>query len=170
MAINKQPVSTVEWVNRSTLKANDYNPNHVAPPELELLKVSILRDGWTQPIVTLADGQTIVDGFHRWTVSGDAEVAKITNGKVPIVKMNHQASSSERMAATIRHNRARGVHGIKPMAEIVRAMLEEDLPVERICAELGMEAEEVMRLADQIGMVALGANGFGNGWEPGKRA
>src|SRR5690349_13809193 len=82
--LSKQPVSSVTWRNRDELKSNDYNPNRVAPPELELLIISILEDGWTQPIVTLSDG-TIVDGFHRWTVSADPRLLKIFGGMVPTV-------------------------------------------------------------------------------------
>src|SRR5258708_4407167 len=81
--IISQPIGHVHWVKRSLLRANDYNPNHVAPPELALLKVSIMEDGWTQPIVIRKDYE-IVDGFHRWTVSGDPEVSALTDGMVPV--------------------------------------------------------------------------------------
>ena len=102
--INEQPVNAVKWVDRNSLNANDYNPNFVAPPELELLKTSIIEDGWTQPIVILSDN-TIVDGFHRWTISGDPEVGNLTDGKVPVVVVDFD--KDHRMMSTIRHNRSK---------------------------------------------------------------
>jgi ParB-like chromosome segregation protein Spo0J len=106
------------------LSPNNYNPNAIAPPELELLKLSIIEDGWTMPIVTLPeqDGRfVIVDGFHRWKISADPKVYALTDGLVPTVQVGldpiHQQMS------TIRHNRARGTHGVLKMAQIVRSML-----------------------------------------------
>lgn len=161
------PVSTVTWVERDRLRANGYNPNHVAPAELRLLKLSILADGWTQPIVARRDGE-IVDGFHRWTVAADPEVAAATGGLVPVAWLADDTTIADQMAATIRHNRARGEHGVAPMATIVRALIErESWSPERIEAALGMEDEEVMRLADRSGMpIRGGSNSFGNGWVP----
>lgn len=161
-----QPVSRVRWVPRASLVPNDYNPNHVPPLELKLLKRSILLQGWTQPIVVLADGVTIVDGFHRWTVAGDKQVAALTGGLVPIVVID--ADPTQRVAATIRHNRARGEHGITPMSSIVSGLLASGLAIEEVMAELGMQREEVLRLADQRGRPeAIGGDrAFGAAWEP----
>ena len=105
--LEKQPVSTVRWIHRDELQPNDYNPNKVMPPELELLVLSIIEDGWTQPIVCLSD-LTIVDGFHRYTVSADPRIIAQTNGYVPVVIIT--ADPIHRKMSTIRHNRARGQH------------------------------------------------------------
>ena len=116
-----QPIDAVEWVARDTLTSNGYNPNHVARPELKLLKLSIMADGWTQPIVAREDGQ-IVDGFHRWTISADPEISALTNGLVPVVRLRPALEMADQMASTIRHNRARGQHGVIPMADIVTSL------------------------------------------------
>ncbi|MEY4952037.1 MAG: Faecalibacterium phage Taranis [Pseudomonadota bacterium] len=162
--IENQPVGRVQWVDRATLKPNHYNPNHVAPPELELLITSIIEDGWTQPIVALEDG-TIVDGFHRYTVSADPRLQAMTGGLVPVVRVD--LDPTHRMMSTIRHNRARGEHGVLPMANIVRSMYEDGVPQEEIQKRLGMEDEEVERLLDRSGMTVRGsAEGFGRAWVP----
>jgi ParB-like chromosome segregation protein Spo0J len=162
-----EPVSRVEWVHRSKLTANDYNPNRVAPPELELLILSILEDHWTQPIVVLPDG-TIVDGFHRWEVSADPRLEARYHGMVPIVRI--ALDPVHRKLSTIRHNRARGTHAILPMADIVRDILQEGVSHEELCRRLGMESEEVVRLATRLGMPELGqAKGFTPAWKPGPR-
>lgn len=149
--MENQPVNKVEWIHRDRLKPNGYNPNHVAPPEMELLAISIIEDGWTQPIVINADME-IVDGFHRWTVSGTIAVYKLTGGKVPVVRLAKKSESSQKMS-TIRHNRARGTHAVLDMAKIVQSMIEVDkLPMEEICARLKMETEEVVRLAVRVGI------------------
>lgn len=159
-----QPVANVVWVQHEELKANVYNPNHVAKHELALLKLSILRDGWTQPIVARRDGE-IVDGFHRWLVSADPKIAEMTKGLIPVCYLREGLSLVDQMAATVRHNRARGVHGIKPMAELTKALLDEGVNPQ---VELGMEKEEVERLRDVRGMPSkAGPGGFGNGWKPG---
>lgn len=165
--IERQPVAAVEWVRREALHANDYNPNHVAPTERRLLKRSILATGWTQPIVARRCGE-IVDGFHRWSLAGDPAIAELTGGLVPVVYLPDDTPEPDQIAATIRHNRARGEHGVQPMAAIVRRLLDAgDWDVTRIETELGMEDEEVMRLADRSGMPArTGQSAFGNGWVP----
>lgn len=137
-------------MHRDELKPNHYNPNAVAPPELELLAISIQEDGWTQPIV-MNPNRTIVDGFHRWTVSGQLEVYRLTGGMVPVVEISPQDLSSQ-MMATVRHNRARGIHGVLKMAEIVERMLHDGLQVSEICRRLQMEPEEVFRLAYRKGI------------------
>lgn len=167
-----QPVDGVRWVSRDTLVANDYNPNHVAPVEMALLRLSILEDGWTQPIVVREIGKDryeIVDGFHRWTISGDPDVAGMTDGEVPVVLLRRASRDHQRMS-TIRHNRARGTHAVVKMADIVRTLHDDDgLSFEEIERRLGMEAEEVERLYDNADMRARGgAEDFGRGWEPGE--
>lgn len=162
--IEQQPVNAVQWVDRAILKPNDYNPNHVAPPELDLLVTSIVEDGWTQPIVVLPD-YTIVDGFHRYTVSGRPELMEMTGGLVPVVMVDFD--KTHRMMSTIRHNRARGEHGVLHMANIVRTMYEEGVPEAEIQKRLGMEDEEVERLLDRSGMtIRASADGFGKAWVP----
>lgn len=138
------------WVDRDSLRPNDYNPNAVAPPELRLLKISIIEDGWTQPIVCNPDN-TIVDGFHRWTVSGSKEIRSLTGGKVPVVYVSPKDAASQKMS-TIRHNRARGTHAVLKMADIVESMIQEKLSMEEICERLQMEKEEVVRLANRKGI------------------
>jgi len=163
-----QPVSSVVWLPRNYLHANDYNPNHVAPPEITLLKRSLLADGWTQPIVVRRDAE-IVDGFHRWGVADDEQVAAMTEGYVPVVYLRKDAPLEHQMASTIRHNRARGVHGVRPMAAIVRELIDVlGMTPERMVKELGMEREEVDRLYSVAGMPKrTGAAEFTHGWTPG---
>lgn len=148
--IKDQPLNQITWVDRNTLKPNNYNPNKVAPPELQLLKISILEDGWTQPIVINPD-MTIVDGFHRWTVSGHKEIYQLTDGKVPVV-MVHPKDKSQQQMATIRHNRARGTHGVLEMSNIVVDMVKQGLSGEEIMKRLMMEKEEVVRLLFRAGI------------------
>lgn len=147
---DNQPVNHVVWVHRDNLKPNAYNPNAVAPPEMKLLKISILEDGWTQPIVATRRGE-IVDGFHRWTVSKDVDVYALTGGYVPVVFIEPRDKSSKQMA-TIRHNRARGTHAVLKMADIVEDMIRSGLCMEEICSRLQMEDEEVIRLANRKGI------------------
>jgi ParB-like chromosome segregation protein Spo0J len=167
-----QPLSKVEWVHRDEIAPNDYNPNKQAPPEHKLLKVSILQDGWTQPIVVFDDGSgnkpVIVDGEHRWRTSSDLEVARLTNGLVPIVRIFK--SREDRIMSTIRHNRARGEHAVVSMADLVKELLESSRTVDEICVLLGMEDEEVLRLAEKAGLpnvVAREHQSFNKGWVPG---
>jgi len=170
LSVKDQPVSRVRWLPREKLAGNAYNPNHVASPELELLVVSLLEDGWTQPIVVLpeADGQhVIVDGFHRWTVSADPRVSALTGGMVPVVET--RLDPLHRMMSTIRHNRARGTHAVLRMAEIVRRMVADGVPEREIQKRLGMEREEVTRLINRAGMPAqAGGGSFNRAWIPGK--
>ena len=165
--IENQPINQVQWIERDKLKANDYNPNRVAPTELELLKTSIKLSGWTQPIVIRED-YTIVDGFHRWTVSGDDEIKSLTDGQVPVVIVAEKMDKAEQICATIVHNRARGNHGIIPMTNIVRQLREQyKYSDEQIQELLGMEQEEIDRLYDYRPMTEKGSQEeFSKGWVP----
>ena len=167
MGIDKQPISGMQWVHRDTLKPNDYNPNRVAPVELELLKTSILLSGWTQPIVARTSGE-IVDGFHRWTVAGTEEIFSLTDGFVPVVFLSEEVDEAEQMAATIVHNRARGNHMILSMTSIVRKMRDDHgYSDEKIIKMLGMEKEEIERLYDFAPMTEKGSQEeFSKGWVP----
>lgn len=150
MSKENQPLNNIVWRHRDTLNPNDYNPNKVAPPELKLLKVSILEDGWTQPIVVHED-LTIVDGFHRWTVSGHKEIYSLTDGMVPTVMIKSKSLSGRQMA-TIRHNRARGTHGVLEMSDIIVQMVNDGVTGEEIMQRLMMEKEEVVRLLYRAGI------------------
>lgn len=160
-----QPLDKIEWVPRDDLTANDYNPNHVAPPELDLLALSILADGWTQPIVARPDG-VIVDGFHRWTVAGRPKVAALTGGLVPVVRI--EGDPVHLRASTVRHNRARGQHAVAKMADLVAQMVELGADPDEVRDAMGMDPEEVKRLLDRGDMIRRGAKAeLGRGWIPG---
>lgn len=170
---DQQPLSQVRWLKTTELHANDYNPNHVAPTELALLKTSILASGWTQPIVARPDGE-IVDGFHRWTVaSTDPKVAALTDGLVPVVTLPDSTDRAEQMAATIRHNRARGSHHVLRMADITATLVSEyGLNPKDLETALGMEDEEVERLLDRGKVTKRHAREDGTlrkSWVPGDR-
>lgn len=168
--IDAQPISNVRWVPRRWLQTNDYNPNYVPKPEMELLKRSIMEDGWTQPIVVFEvapEQLVVVDGEHRWRTSELDDVAAMTNGLVPVVTLTGERA--DLMIATVRHNRARGEHGILPMAKIVGELLQ-SIPAEEIEGRLQMEDEEVNRLAEKDGLptvVSREHREFGKGWVPG---
>ena len=174
-AIGRAPVSRVTWVHRDRISANTYNPNRVAPPELELLILSILEDGFTQPLVVRTAGKdesgdyVVVDGFHRWLVAAEPRLVARYGGFVPVALI--EADPVHRMMSTIRHNRARGTHAVLPMADIVRTILEAGVTADETGRRLGMEPEEIDRLTDRSGMPRrVGerqANGeFGRAWVP----
>lgn len=140
------PLKSLNWVDRSLLKPNDYNPNKVSKDNLKLLTQSILTNGWTLPIVVRPD-YTIIDGFHRWTVSGQEPLFSALGGKVPIVIVDHK-DGAENIYGTVTHNRARGTHLLEPMKAIVKRLLDEGKSVSEIGKELGMKPEEIFRLSD----------------------
>lgn len=140
------PVSNVKLVERDKLKANDYNPNYVNERNLDLLKQSILTNGWTMPIVVRED-YTIIDGFHRWLLAGREDMKKLLNGKVPVVIVKHE-DEAKNIYGTITHNRARGTHLLEPMKKIVKKLLDEKKPISEISKQLGMTKEEIFRLSD----------------------
>lgn len=140
------PLSTLMWVDRDMVKPNGYNPNKVSKQNLELLKQSILANGWTLPIVTAPDF-TIIDGYHRWTVAGEEPLLSMLGGKVPVVIVEHKDKAGN-MYGTVTHNRARGTHLLEPMKNIVRELVAEGKSVGEIGKQLGMKPEEVFRLSD----------------------
>lgn len=140
------PLSTLQWVERSRIRPNDYNPNKVSEQNLELLKQSILANGWTLPIVVRPDF-TIIDGFHRWTVAGEEPLVSMLEGRVPVVVVEHKDKAGN-IYGTVTHNRARGTHLLGPMKAIVRELMGEGKSVNEIGKQLGMRPEEVFRLSD----------------------
>jgi ParB-like chromosome segregation protein Spo0J len=166
---NNEPVDFVRWVANPLVHANDYNPNSVAPPEMKLLEHSIMSDGYTQPIVSWPkDGEyEVVDGFHRHRVGKESDVVRErVHGYLPIVKINtERQDKNDRMAATIRHNRARGEHRVDSMADIVIELKRRFWSDEKIAKELGMEPDEVLRLTQVTGLAGLFADrAFSEAW------
>lgn len=161
----KHPVTTVIWVEKDLVQANDYNPNAVAKPEMDLLRRSIEADGFTQPIVTwFHDGiYEVVDGFHRHLVGKEMGLTHL-----PVVVVNNESTErNDRIASTIRHNRARGKHKISSMSDIVVELSRQNWNDERIAKELGMDADEVLRLKQITGLAELFENeDFDEAWEP----
>lgn len=158
------PVLNVRMIPIEKIKANDYNPNKVAPPEMKLLKHSIEQDGYTQPVVTFydqeADMYIIVDGFHRYRCAKEYFKLK----EVPCTVIDRPIEN--RVAATIRHNRARGTHVINSMSGIVVSLCNAGWTAERICKELGMEQDEVIRLKQATGLKeAFAGHEFSKSWE-----
>lgn len=140
------PLNSLQWVDRAKLKANDYNPNKVSEENLKLLIQSILTNGWTLPIVVRPD-YTIIDGFHRWTVSGREPLLTKLQGKVPVVIVDHGDNRDEDIYGTITHNRARGTHLLEPMKAIVKELLDDGKSISEISKQLGMKPEEIFRLS-----------------------
>jgi len=167
-----EPVDCVLWVDGATVEGNDYNPNIVAPPEMKLLKRSILEDGYTQPIVTWRveknGHREVVDGFHRKRVGKeDKQVSARIKGYLPVTTINEwRAERGDRIAATIRHNRARGKHQVEGMSEIVIELARRNWSDKRIARELGMEPDEILRLKQIGGLADLFADDeFSEAWE-----
>lgn len=154
-----QPVGCPQWVPAELVHSNDYNPNAVAPPEMRLLQLSIEADGYTQPVVTMPDGdrREVVDGFHRKRIGTEVPaVREACHGYLPTVTIRAGRSAREdRMAATVRHNRARGKHGVEAMTAMVRELAQKGWTSERIGKELGMDADEVLRLRQLTGLAEL---------------
>jgi ParB-like chromosome segregation protein Spo0J len=159
------PVSTVQWVLSELVQANDYNPNSVAPPEMDLLELSIKNDGFTQPIVVWErDGiYEVIDGFHRHLVGKN----RLKLSHLPVVIINtDRTQKGDRIASTIRHNRARGKHRIDAMSDIVIDLSRRNWSDEKIARELGMEPDEVLRLKQITGLAEMFADSeFTEAWE-----
>ena len=165
-----EPVDFVKWVKNSQVYANDYNPNSVAPPEMELLERSIDADGYTQPIVTWPTdmGREVVDGFHRHRVGKESELIQgRVKGYLPVVAIrNDQSGKNDRMASTIRHNRARGKHSVESMSDIVIELKKRNWSDNKIAKELGMDADEVLRLCQITGLSDVFADEqFSQSWD-----
>ncbi len=165
----QSPVYNVRPVPVEKIRANDYNPNKVAPPEMKLLEVSIWEDGYTQPIVCYydknADEYIVVDGFHRYTVMMTSKrIYERENGIMPVVVIDKDLS--DRMASTIRHNRARGSHSVDLMSNIVAELLEMGKSDSWICRNIGMSADELLRLKQITGLASLFKDEeFSKSWE-----
>jgi ParB-like chromosome segregation protein Spo0J len=163
------PVDMVLWIKSDLIKANDYNPNRVAPPEMKLLAISIKEDGYTQPIVTYYDSEqelyVVVDGFHRSRVGKEIlEIRKRLNEYLPIVVIEKEIG--DRMASTIRHNRARGTHNVDLMSNIVAELHQMGKSDNWIAKHLGMDADEVLRLKQITGIADLFKDrSFSQSWE-----
>ena len=166
-----EPVDFVKWVKNTTVYANDYNPNSVAPPEMELLKISIDADGYTQPIVSMPDPDgryEVIDGFHRHRVGKEMPtIQERVKGYLPLVQIREsQTDKTDRMASTIRHNRARGKHRVEAMSDIVIELKKRNWTDEKIAKNLGMEPDEVLRLCQISGLVELFSDDeFSKSWD-----
>lgn len=167
-----EPVDFVRWVPKDEVQANAYNPNSVAPPEMELLRVSIMADGYTQPIVSdLENGKLVViDGFHRNRVGKECvDVTARVHGYLPVVQIREsQTDLTDRMASTVRHNRARGKHRVEAMTDIVLELKKRNWSDEKIAKNLGMEPDEILRLCQMSGLAELFSDqDFSLAWEAG---
>lgn len=165
-----EPVDCVQWIATEEIHANDYNPNSVAPPEMRLLEHSIVEDGYTQPIVAWRNGTgvEVVDGFHRNRVGKEsAAVRQRVHGYLPVTIINRErVDRGDRIAATIRHNRARGKHRVDGMSDIVLELKRRNWNDEKIGRELGMDPDEVLRLTQITGLAEMFANReFSEAWE-----
>ena len=163
------PVYNVQRIPVEKIHANAYNPNHVAKPEMDLLYKSILEDGYTMPIVcykTNDDEYEIVDGFHRYTtLKTHQDIYEREGGCLPVVVIDKDISN--RMASTIRHNRARGTHSIELMSNIVAELVDSGMSDAWILKNIGMDKEELLRLKQITGLAALFKDrDFSNAWEP----
>lgn len=166
----REPVDCVEWVHTEHIKANDYNPNSVAPPEMELLRLSILEDGYTQPVVAWKreTHHEVVDGFHRNRVGRECiEVRSRIRGYLPLAVINSEREDrGDRIASTIRHNRARGKHAVAAMSEIVVELKRRNWSDEKIGRELGMDQDEILRLCQISGLAELFSDQeFSKSWD-----
>lgn len=165
-----EPVDCVTWEKNDLVYSNDYNPNAVAPPEMALLHTSISEDGYTQPIVTMSiDGKNeVVDGFHRNRVGKEyPDITARIHGYLPVVCINEgREDKADRMAATIRHNRARGKHKVSSMSEIVLELKKRNWSDAKISKQLGMDSDEVLRLAQITGLAEMFKDqDFSQAWE-----
>lgn len=168
--LRNEPVDCIQWVKSEFVQANDYNPNSVAPPEMELLRLSISEDGYTQPIVTFqVNGhREVVDGFHRNRVAKECpDIKERVKGFIPVVTINQwREDKGDRIAATVRHNRARGKHQVSKMSDIILDLKKRNWKDEKIAKHLGMEPDEVLRLAQITGLAeAFKDRDFSKSWE-----
>lgn len=169
---SSEPVDCVVWVKNDKVTANDYNPNSVAPPEMKLLEHSISEDGYTQPIVTYPRPEDekieVVDGFHRHRVGKESPLIQSrVHGYLPVVKIRStQSDKNDRMASTIRHNRARGKHKIESMSDMVIELTRRNWSDEKIAKNLGMDSDEVLRLKQITGLAEMFSDkDFSRAWD-----
>lgn len=165
-----QPVDCVLWVDAETVTANDYNPNTVAPPEMRLLEHSVREDGYTQPIVTYVEESehVVVDGFHRNRVGKECkDIKEKIHGYLPVTIINpDREDRGDRIASTIRHNRARGKHTVDGMSDIILELSRRNWSDKKIAKELGMDPDEVLRLKQITGLAELFTDkDFSEAWE-----
>lgn len=168
--LRNEPVDCVLWAKSEDVIANDYNPNIVAPPEMRLLALSIEEDGYTQPIVTWQneDHLEVVDGFHRNRVGKETPaIRKRIMGYLPVTIVNHdRTDKGDRIASTIRHNRARGKHHVQGMSDVVLELKRRNWSDSKICRNLGMDPDEVLRLTQIQGLAEMFADHeFSEAWE-----
>jgi ParB-like chromosome segregation protein Spo0J len=168
---SEEPVDCVQWVRSEDVVANDYNPNAVAVTEMKLLETSILQDGYTQPIVVWKNGDKfeVVDGFHRSRVGKESDTVRTrVMGYLPVVVINDQSlDRGNRIAATIRHNRARGKHRVGSMSDIIMELKKRRWSDERIASELGMHEDEIIKLSQIAGLSELYKDReFSKAWDP----
>lgn len=167
---SQEPVDCVLWVSSDEVEANDYNPNSVAAPEMDLLKISIGEDGYTQPIVSWKrEGvYEVVDGFHRNRVGKeDEDIRARVHGYLPLTIINDdRLDKGDRIAATIRHNRARGKHRIDAMSDIVLDLKRRNWSHKKIATQLGMDQDEILRLTQISGLAEMFKDKeFSEAWE-----
>lgn len=164
----RSPVYNIIAVPLEKVEPNNYNPNVVAPPEMKLLYDSIKSDGYTMPIVCYYDKERdkyiIVDGFHRYRVMKDyQDIYEREGGLIPVSVINK--SLDNRMASTIRHNRARGTHEVDLMSNIVKDLHDLGRSDAWISKHLGMSKDEILRLKQITGLTSLFSNvEFGKSW------
>lgn len=167
--VGHNPVAFVRWVNVDDVEANDYNPNAVAKNEMKLLLVSINHDGYTQPVVTIFDEAkqkyVIIDGFHRFTtMKSNKDLREKNFGRLPVVVL--EKSIKDRMASTVRHNRARGKHSVGGMGFLIKEFKDKGWDDAAICAEIGLEPDELVRLQNNSGVASLFKGvGYGKTYE-----
>lgn len=165
-----EPVDCVLWVKNEEIIANDYNPNKVAPPEMELLHLSIKEDGYTQPIVVFPENNEyiVVDGFHRHRIGKEkSDIRDRIHGYLPVTLVRSDREEKDsRIAATIRHNRARGKHTVEGMSNIVLELSRRNWTDKKIAKELGMDPDEVLRLKQITGLADIFSDEeFSQAWE-----
>lgn len=165
----ESPVYSVKRVPIEKIQANAYNPNSVAPPEMKLLELSIWEDGYTMPIVCYylpeLDKYEIVDGYHRYTtIKQSSRIYEREQGHLPVVVIKKDIN--DRMASTIRHNRARGSHSIELMSSIVESLVSSGMSDAWILKHIGMDKDELLRLKQITGLAALFADKeFSEAWD-----
>jgi ParB-like chromosome segregation protein Spo0J len=168
----KEPVDCVIWVPNKVVVANDYNPNSVAPPEMRLLETSIEQDGYTQPIVSWRRDNVfeVVDGFHRNRVGKECpQVTERIHGYLPLTVINTDRQDlGDRMASTVRHNRARGKHNVDSMSDMVIELKRRNRSDEWIAKNLGMDPDEILRLCQISGLTEMFKDSsFSQAWDVG---